>query len=90
MNLILLAFIVLLAAASVVYRCVRRQPHDTCRAIARNVLGGVRVGASGLCHRRHQGRRPAQSGRRRRVHAAVPWRALEAAHKRFATTMTIA
>jgi hypothetical protein len=43
MNQFLLALIVLLAAASVVYRYVRRRPHDTGRAIARDVLAGVAV-----------------------------------------------
>lgn len=41
MNLILLVLIALLAAASVVYRCVRRQPRDTGRSIARSVLAGA-------------------------------------------------
>ena len=43
MNLLLLALIVLLAGASVVYRCVRRRPQDSGRAIIRDVLAGVAV-----------------------------------------------
>ncbi|MGH8818794.1 MAG: hypothetical protein ACREX5_19525 [Achromobacter pestifer] len=43
MNLLLLASIAVLAVASVVYRCLRRQPHDTNRSILRNVLAGVAV-----------------------------------------------
>lgn len=41
MNLLLLVLIALLAAASVVYRCMRRQPGDTGRSITRKVAGGA-------------------------------------------------
>lgn len=43
MNLFLLGAIALLAAASVVYRCLRRKPGDTNRSIVRDVLAGAVV-----------------------------------------------